>query len=452
MNASYRRASTLVFFLGLVSLTASVLFADKSSSSESGAKQAASEAEVDSGLLFRYVATLASDEFEGRNPAGKGGALAARYLKTKFKQFGLKPGGEQGTYFQPFMASQWRGVSIIRKPPPPVSGDASNPPASSAGVASSRPRKTEEEGKAGTQVDDLPDLPEVEVKERKAEQKVSARKLAQQLEDLFGDGYNELDGLSPETIRHIEQWRETKYDPKPYHRAAYWAFHWIRDHAGVFGTSRDFQCRNVIALLPGTDTKLAKEFIVVTAHYDHEGVYLGEVYNGADDNASGTAAILELARVLKKLGTRRSILFIAFDGEEKILWGSRHWAKHPTVPLKQVVAQINIDMVGRIYENQLYLIGADSSKELTDLVTKEFGKEKLKLQNVDAIALADHWPLFRKRIPTVTFCNGLHYDYHLPTDDTEKINFADMELAVRAVLRSIQRLDSRAERVEFSVK
>lgn len=448
MNDRYRNLRKLALFLGLFCFIATTLFAAERSYPTPSTKKSTPKAKIDQRLLFRYVATLASDEFEGRNPAGKGGILAARYIKTKFKKLGLKPGGEQGTYFQPFMASQWRGVPIILELSPPSSTDIST-----ARSAPSLSKNATKDVEAEKQVGDLPDLPDVEALERRAEQKASARKVVSQLKDLFGQGsvYSEYNGLPEESIRRIELAREMLVNCQVY-CAAGWFRGWVRDHAGLLGKCRDFQCRNVLALLPGTDSKLAKEVIVVSAHYDHLGVYLGDIYNGADDNASGTAAILEIARVLKSQGTRRSILFIAFDAEEKGLWGSRHWVGHPTVPLDRVGAQINLDMVGRMYEKRVFLMAANSSKELVDLVTEEFGKEKITFYKMDAFPNTDHWPFYRERIPAITFGTGLHYDYHLPTDDTEKIDFVEMERVVRSALESIKRLDARAERVKFSAE
>lgn len=228
--------------------------------------------------------------------------------------------------------------------------------------------------------------------------------------------------------------------------------YWCRRHANTLLRYRDFPCRNVLAMLPGTDPKLAKEVIVVSAHYDHVGIWQGDVYNGADDNASGTTALLELARVLKARGTRRSILFIAFDAEEKGLWGSRNWVRYPTVPLENVVAQINFDMIGRMQDDELYVLGTNSSKELADLIVKEFDKEKVTTYSIDACPHADHWPFFQSRIPSVTFCDGMHHDYHLPTDDAEKIDIGEMEQVIRIALESIRRLDARSERVKFSAE
>ncbi|MGD2110113.1 MAG: M20/M25/M40 family metallo-hydrolase [Phycisphaerae bacterium] len=185
--------------------------------------------------------------------------------------------------------------------------------------------------------------------------------------------------------------------------------------------------RNVIGVLPGTGMR-HDEYVVIGAHYDHVGVRHGEIYNGADDNASGTAGVIELARTFTDVSERdRSIIFMAFTGEETGLHGSRHFVSHPTVPLDSIAAMINLDMIGRVTEhdrdNMLAIQGLGTGESFRAIVenrTKEAGIEFL--PEASALGPSDHASFYLGGVPSLFFFTGVHEDYHQPTDDTEKIN------------------------------
>lgn len=191
--------------------------------------------------------------------------------------------------------------------------------------------------------------------------------------------------------------------------------------------------RNVLAVLPGSDEQLKEQYILVGAHYDHVGYGSsrnsygpwGYIHNGADDNASGTAALLELAEALKALPTapKRSILLAFWDGEEKGLLGSKHWAAQPTIQLSQVALTINLDMVGRLRENRLEVAGTRTSWGLRRLVSLASTDDQLTINfSWQLKSNSDHWTFFQRNIPTLLLHTGLHDDYHRPSDDSEKIN------------------------------
>lgn len=189
--------------------------------------------------------------------------------------------------------------------------------------------------------------------------------------------------------------------------------------------------KNVIAALDG-EGPLAEQTIVLGAHYDHLGVEHDEdgkpvVYNGANDNASGTAALIEVARILKarKKKLPRRIVFIAFSGEEHGLLGSLHYTAHPLIPLDKTIAMINLDMVGRLEGNRLMAAGTGSSPAMAktaDSLAKKYGLHLLPIPG--RIACSDHAPFYSHGIPIIFFCTtgGLR-DYHRPSDDAEKINY-----------------------------
>lgn len=189
---------------------------------------------------------------------------------------------------------------------------------------------------------------------------------------------------------------------------------------GFLGTSQ-----NVIGVLPGQGS-LTDQWVVVGAHYDHLGVRAGQIYNGADDNASGTAAVLELARTLARYtatdgfgsADRRSLMFIAFGAEERGLIGSCYFARVPFMPLSTIVAMLNLDMIGRMRNDSVYVAGIDSGQEWPALLQRY--RSTLDYRSVNS---ATDYRCFQNRgIPVISLTTGGHPQYHTPEDDTELIN------------------------------
>ncbi|MBL7946559.1 MAG: M28 family peptidase [Flavobacteriales bacterium] len=198
---------------------------------------------------------------------------------------------------------------------------------------------------------------------------------------------------------------------------------------------------NVLAYIEGTDKK--DELVVLTAHYDHVGVEDGVVYNGADDDGTGTVAMIEIAEAFAMAkaagnGPRRSVLVMPVSGEEKGLLGSRYYSEHPVFPLANTVADLNIDMIGRrdsahaTSEPYIYVIGSDRlSTGLHDANEKANGLySKLVLDytfNAESdpnrfYYRSDHYNFARKGVPSLFYFSGIHEDYHQPGDDVEKID------------------------------
>jgi hypothetical protein len=207
---------------------------------------------------------------------------------------------------------------------------------------------------------------------------------------------------------------------------------------------------NVVAVLPGRDPKLRREFIAVGAHMDHLGrgerhslggpAAMGQVHPGADDNASGTAMVLELARELKRARPRRSILLMAYAGEEEGLLGSQYWIQHPTQPLSSVKFMVNFDMVGRLDPKapRLMMGGLGAPKSAVEAAEKLAPKGFAITADIGAaVGGSDHMSFSQAKIPTFFFFTGLHGDYHRPSDTADRIDAAGMaELAAygRAVI------------------
>jgi hypothetical protein len=205
---------------------------------------------------------------------------------------------------------------------------------------------------------------------------------------------------------------------------------------------------NIIAMVEGTDPDLKNQCVLVGAHYDHVGYGtrtnsygpVGYIHNGADDNASGVAGTLEIAQAFGTTGLRlkRSVLFCFWDGEEKGLYGSKHWVKQPTVPLNQVALAINTDMIGRLRNSKIDVYGVRTAPGLRRLAALANDDPAVRLFfNWEIKENSDHFSFIEKNIPTVMFHTGLHDDYHRPSDDVQRINYEGIESAARLMFRFI---------------
>jgi hypothetical protein len=199
---------------------------------------------------------------------------------------------------------------------------------------------------------------------------------------------------------------------------------------------------NVIGLLPGRDAARAAEAVVIGAHYDHLGVVNGVVHPGADDNASGTAVVLGLARAVAAAGgTPRTLVVIFFAGEELGLLGSRHHVRHPTVPLDRVVAMLNFDMVGRLRDGRLAVGGLDSGHGLAGVLGASSAQPLPTLVTRGSpYGPSDHQPFYGAGVPVLFFHTGTHADYHAPGDTADKLDADGMAVVAAVGARALARL------------
>ena len=220
---------------------------------------------------------------------------------------------------------------------------------------------------------------------------------------------------------------------------------------------------NVVGYIDGSDSKLKDEFIVIGAHYDHLGYgglssnYKGKkplIHNGADDNASGVAAMLELARILSENPPKRSVLFIAFTAEELGLLGSNFFANNSPINLQKISLMVNMDMVGRLKNNILYAIGTGSAKELDEIITRIDEQDTLTITKSESpIGSSDQTSFYIKGIPSIMFFTGVHLDYHRPSDDWDKISYDGLEKVVNfisKVVDEVGNIDSKLTYVKTS--
>lgn len=231
---------------------------------------------------------------------------------------------------------------------------------------------------------------------------------------------------------------------------------------------------NVVGLIEGSDPKLKSETILLTAHYDHLGVRNGAVYPGANDNASGTAGVMELARMFAASETRpkRTVLFVVFGSEEEGMLGSHYYCNRPLRPLETTRAVINLDMIARdeahipqsedVVEipadtsNELNLVGTFYSPDLWKVVARENKDVGLLLDtkfdrdhDLNALFRCDHFPFLVHHVPAVWFFGGWHPGYHEPSDTVDKLNFTKVEKVIRLAYRSAMALANTAETPRF---
>jgi len=254
-------------------------------------------------------------------------------------------------------------------------------------------------------------------------------------------------------------------------------------------TRHEVVATNIVGILDGSDPQLKKEVIVIGAHYDHlgrggEGSLApreGEIHHGADDNASGVAGMLELARIFssQQPRPRRTLVFMAFSGEEEGLLGSNYYVNHPLVPLAGTVAMVNMDMIGRMKNNKLIVGGVGTAPEWRGWIdqanpavgmtatmirpttvadhsgaaasTANLIKEFDLTLNEDGYGPSDHSSFYLKKIPVLFLFTGSHDDYHKPSDTADKINYADEARIDTFIARIIREVDQSDKRPSYSV-
>lgn len=234
---------------------------------------------------------------------------------------------------------------------------------------------------------------------------------------------------------------------------------------GFEKTTKVLQSSNVVGVIEGTDLK--DEYVIMTAHYDHEGSRGDSIiYYGADDDGSGTVSLIEFAEAFMKAkaagkGPRRSIVIMAVSGEEKGLWGSRYYSEHPIFPIEKTTVNLNTDMIGRIdpkrkigdSTNYVYVVGDDKIssdlKPISESINKKYTKLELDYKYNDPndteriYYRSDHYNFARVGIPIIFYFNGTHADYHRPTDTPDKINYELMEKRARLIFHTAWEMANR---------
>jgi aminopeptidase YwaD len=447
--------------------------------------------EIKAADIERHIKYLASDELEGRLAVSPGFEKAAAYVASEFKKYGLQPLGTNG-YFQPFEMTAGSSygknnmlvVDISEKSLDFVRGvDYAPVPGSrhdrwgrgqlafvgfgikddyvgadpsgkvvmmlvekpEGGPAlSERMHAATDAGatgvilvSAGAQGEILApmllrfkaaDVPVILITRTAAERLLGGKKIMDLFASLNSTGKPQSFLFANSRVRFITQMEPNR------------------------GKSK-----NVIGFLPGNDPAYKDQMIVLGGHLDHlgygqVGAVDGTVYihNGADDNASGSAAVMEMAQYYSAKHTnKRGMLFICFGGEEEGLIGSNYFVHNPTVDLQKVTAMVNMDMVGRMTDNKLSIEGVGSSQIWSKWID-EVNTDNLKISKVAAGAgPSDHTGFYNSGIPVVFFFTNLHKDYHAYTDDWDKINYPGEVSVLHMVDRMVQKIDALDQKVPF---
>ena len=233
---------------------------------------------------------------------------------------------------------------------------------------------------------------------------------------------------------------------------------------------KDVKTENVVAIIPGAE--IPEEYIVISAHLDHVGVKNGQIYNGADDDGSGNVAMLEIAEafqiaVNENNRPKRSIIFLHVTGEEKGLLGSRYYTENPLYPLENTVANLNIDMIGRLDPkrvnkdpNYIYLIGSDKLSNELHEVSERINRTYTNLIldytfNADNdpnrfYYRSDHYNFAKNNIPVIFYFNGTHEDYHQPTDTADKINYDILQKRTKLIFHTAWELANMPNRIKLN--
>jgi hypothetical protein len=493
-----------------------------------GASAAALAPEIEADQVLAHIKFLASDEMKGRGDGSPELERAAEYIAGQFKNAGLQPAGDNGTWFEPFeleigltvgdnrlsIARDGQRVALtlgtsyfpiaapVNDSPGVASADLKNVPVVFAGYGLAVPSvgyddyaKVDVTGKAvlifshepqerdpNSKLNGTRPMPQTTV-EAKASLARShgARALIVVMDPTHqvDDAPYKLFAADPDADNQpIPVLRVRRQEMQPLIDA--WGLDAVakeidrdlqpRSRPLPGGTVTYVQhlshnrriVRNVVGILPGSDPVKSKEAVVIGAHYDHVGLggrlsvapeRTGEIHNGADDNASGTAAIMEMAKaaVAQRARFPRTLVFIAFAGEERGLLGSAHYAAKPAIPMDRTIGMLNLDMVGRA-NGSVDVSGLElsPSMEADFLAAVSASGDQLRVKREGpGGGRSDDSSFIDKRVPAINFFTGFHADYHRPGDDWEKIDARGVSRVAALALELAARLAGRADRPEF---
>ncbi len=486
--------------------------------------------------LKRHLTVLASDEMEGRETGTAGNVKAAQYIATQFRNMGLPNIGDKYSYFQPvyFISEMWEGIELYVNGEKfrhlwdfyAFPGTNSNEPDISAKEVVFVGYGIEDENYNDyANIDVTNKVLIAYMGEPRNSQGISYITNAQKDSEWTSDwrkkvitakrkGAKAILFIDGDARKNIAENRRLLLGSrmrlgegeKPEGRYANNAFISTNIAKAIMGKKFkkivkarkkiekkgnpksvalpcDFQLiqkkktdrltgDNVLGYIEGSDPALKDELIVVTAHYDHLGKRGDDIYNGADDNGSGTSTVIEVAEALAAarkggVGPRRSVLVMLVTGEEKGLLGSKYYVEFPLFKIENTIANVNVDMVGRVDEkyeknpNYIYVIGSDRLStelhEINEVANKNFTNLTLDYTYNDDndpnryYYRSDHYNFAEKGIPAIFYFNGTHPDYHRTSDTVEKINFEKMESIAKLVFLTTWELANRDKRIEVNV-
>jgi hypothetical protein len=483
--------------------------------------------EITSRELMAHVEYLADDDLQGREAGTDGALQAAAYIAAEFERLGLKPMGDEGTYFQGFslprgfealpgtkliaMKGRQKAVFELQKDLYPLYCSAAGEVEAGAvfagygicapdlgyddydgidvqgkvvvvmrGVPAGQSRKNpfrtpaairrfgafkaKLDTAAGLGAAALVVVNDPENHSSKREDKLVRRsEEADQgtipcLHMRYAAASKMLAGTGVSLVK-AQKYIDAKLKPRSE----------TMDKLAIKLTAaletKKLMVRNVVGLLEAQAEDKKDEIIVVGAHFDHIGLgrfgslggskAKGKVHNGADDNASGTAGVMEIAGFLKPRASelRRSVLFIAFTAEEMGLLGSRHYVEHPVIPLGKIAAMVNLDMISYLGNTgQLNIYGTGTAPSFEQTLSSLVKKSRVKTKLVEGVGrgASDHYPFYKKSLPALFFITGLHKNYHRPTDDVKYMDKKGFEKVARLAGELAMTLASAQSRPVFT--
>jgi Zn-dependent M28 family amino/carboxypeptidase len=463
--------------------------------------------------LREKVTYLASEQFKGRGNGTYELNLVAEYIAGTFARNGLKAAGNNGGYYQPFdiYSSRLGSKNDVRIQGTgdtdldlkvrtdffpefwSVSGTATGPLQL---IEDSRADRSDLKGKIAVEVEDRiasddPEFPLDASEERRLQDAGATAVMILQSPSVRGRG--RLINLAedfrddlPVRMTAMATLDVPDYPTIPVlvlsadvGRQLVSALRKPQSHAAATITvdvERDIHhTQNVLGLIEGSNPSLKNEVMIIGAHYDHDGEAFGQIWYGADDNGSGTAALLEIAEAFGNGSARpaRSVLLCAWAGEEKGLLGSRYYVHHPFSPLTRTVAMFQMDMIGRNEDhaenrsqqipeelaannaNTLNVLGSAFSPDLKAAISRLNSQINLTLRfrydfgAEDLMRRSDQWSFLQRGIPAIFFFTGLHPDYHTPRDTPDKINYPKLEKITKLVYLSAIQVANALERPQF---
>jgi len=431
--------------------------------------------------VARRIAIIADDSMMGRDTPSPGLEMTAQYIASEFRRFGLRPGGDSGTWFQRFPLvlkrrlaeqsyvefTQVEGEGSIvlpystsvrhwaGEPSGPVSGElvllggriqAAELPSDSVlkgrmlvWIADTSMQQAGGEIFARAMQAGARGMIVISNRDTADFAKLAAAAASQVMVTRAGAGARDMPlALSVPEGAIVAQFPDAAQTFAQF-RAAPQTISQVLPDWEVSVVVKDTvlgaaSSPNVVGIVEGTDPKLKHEYIVFSAHMDHIGITPGRadsINNGADDDASGTIGIVELAEAFSRKGAapKRSLIFLTVSGEEKGLWGSEHFVNQPPVPLTQIIANINVDMIGRNWTDTIAVVGREHSDLGQTLDRVAARHRELRMTPVNdpwpeerIFYRSDHYNFAKKGVPILFFTSGLHPDYHAVSDAPDKID------------------------------
>jgi hypothetical protein len=422
-------------------------------------------AQIDSVEIRKTLSILASDEFEGRGTGKRGGELAQKYIVAYLDSCGVKP-GNNGSFFQninhikSFNIAKRRFIVDNIDFPNDYKYENSYTQDTvlkikeiifvASGAESDKFLLSNIEDKVIMKLDDAPDdflqglnpatIINIAPTFKPASSEVSERSFFSPPQSKYN--YNRVTISTNLADKLIESTKKTlKEITDEVEKSKIPQIFTLNTSVEIHGNViyRKMDVSNIIGIIEGSDPK--NEYVVLSAHHDHVGIINGEIYNGADDNASGVSSVLEIARLLAKAksegnGLPHSVVFLFFAAEELGLIGSNYYVKNPIFPLTDAKACINVDMVGRVdskYEstngNYIYIVNSEKTNGNLLEIINTANSDSIVINTEDHNSLfnrSDHYNFAKNNIPAVLLTSGLHPDYHTPRDETKLIDFSAM--------------------------